>query len=254
MDLGALYRKEWDSPLYGQFNWLSIADPDMRPFTSKFNKPLRFHAVLQEGNLQNPKTRMEEVLGKVGYSIFACNLIHEVVRGQRVIGNTHEFPEYFQYAKSLTQAELFVGDYRRTFGEPEKNRTLLELGKWLKPYGCEGVSVQIHRNIETPFPLWGLESFIKESNDAGLKVSFDECRVLCCQHNRWPQNIRYERQATYYRKIVRLAKKYNIPIGIWTPFDREDLKDKIIKKPPDSPGLWDKYGKPKPAYYALYGQ
>ena len=250
--LGARYLEDIHSDYYYNFDWVSFHKLSLYPNAKKLGKPLRFHSIVTQDTIINPTLIIERILNTIGEDIFAANLLHELYNGRRFVGIVEDFPKYFQLAKSLApQAKFYIGDFRQTWRGTEKWKELIDMAEWLKPYGCEGLSVQLHRRIETPIPTKGLGNLIYQCRRKGIGLSFDETRVLITQKNKWPNSTRLEKQKKYYSEIWKVALDNNIPMGLWHIDDAVLCQDRVSKIP-DFPGLWDKHGNPKPCYSVFF--
>lgn len=235
--------------------------------------------------LQRMKEHIETVVGRYKGRVHAWDVVNEAIeangkmrrsRWMEIIG-----PDYiaraFEFAHAADpDAELYYNDY--DMWKPEKRQAVVSLVHDLREKGLriDGVGMQGHWGLDYP-PLEEAEKSIETYAALGLKVMITELDLTVLPHasrqtgaevgqnyelrkelNPWPEGLPDEMQeklAKRYADIFALFCKHADKIDrvtFWNVHDGNSWRNNWpVRGRSDYPLLFDRQGKPKPAFYAV---
>lgn len=235
--------------------------------------------------LQRMKEHIETVVGRYKGRVHAWDVVNEAIeadgkmrrsRWMEIIG-----PDYiaraFEFAHGADpEAELYYNDY--DMWKPGKRQAVVSLVNQLREKGLriDGVGMQGHWGLDYP-DLEEAEKSIETFAALGLKVMITELDVTVLPHasrqtgaevgqnyelrkelNPWPDGLPEEMQeklANRYAEIFALFCKHADQIDrvtFWNVHDGNSWRNNWpVRGRTDYPLLFDRQGKPKPAFHAV---
>ncbi|HOK67641.1 MAG TPA: endo-1,4-beta-xylanase [Anaerohalosphaeraceae bacterium] len=235
--------------------------------------------------LQRMKEHIETVVGRYKGRVHAWDVVNEAIEADgslrkspwlQIIG-----PDYiaraFEFAHAADpEAELYYNDYDEW--KPGKRQTIVSLVNELREKGIriDGIGMQGHWGLDYP-ELEEVEKSIETFAALGLKVMITELDVTVLPHasrqtgaevgqnyelrkelNPWPDGLPDEMQeklASRYADIFALFCKHADKIDrvtFWNVHDGNSWRNNWpVRGRTDYPLLFDRQGKPKPAFYAV---
>ncbi|MEJ5260645.1 MAG: endo-1,4-beta-xylanase [Anaerohalosphaeraceae bacterium] len=235
--------------------------------------------------LQRMKEHIETVVGRYKGRVHAWDVVNEAIEADgsmrkspwlQIIG-----PDYiaraFEFAHAADpEAELYYNDYDEW--KPGKRQTIVSLVNELREKGIriDGIGMQGHWGLDYP-ELEEAEKSIETFAALGLKVMITELDVTVLPHpsrqtgadisqnyelrrelNPWPDGLPDEMQeklAKRYADIFALFCKHADKIDrvtFWNVHDGNSWRNNWpVRGRSDYPLLFDRQGKPKPAFYAV---
>ncbi|HOQ04904.1 MAG TPA: endo-1,4-beta-xylanase [Anaerohalosphaeraceae bacterium] len=235
--------------------------------------------------LQRMKEHIETVVGRYKGRVHAWDVVNEAIEADgslrkspwlQIIG-----PDYiaraFEFAHAADpEAELYYNDYDEW--KPGKRQAIVSLVNELREKGIriDGIGMQGHWGLDYP-ELEEAEKSIETFAALGLKVMITELDVTVLPHasrqtgadisqnyelrkelNPWPDGLPDEMQeklAKRYADIFALFCKHADKIDrvtFWNVHDGNSWRNNWpVRGRSDYPLLFDRQGKPKPAFYAV---
>lgn len=235
--------------------------------------------------LSRMKEHIETVVGRYKGRVHAWDVVNEAIEADGKMRKSRWMeqigPDYiaraFEFAHAADpEAELYYNDY--DMWKPGKRQTVVSLVNELRDKGIriDGIGMQGHWGLDYP-ELEEAEKSIETFAALGLKVMITELDLTVLPHatrqtgadvgqryelrkelNPWPDGLPEEMQeklAKRYAEIFALFCKHADKIDrvtFWNVHDGNSWRNNWpVRGRTDYPLLFDRQGKPKPAFYAV---
>lgn len=179
----------------------------------------------------------------------------------RTVGEDYAV-QAFKIAREVDpEAKLYYNDYALEL--PNKREKMVRLVKELQAAGVapDAVNLQGHYSLGTP-PIAQIEATIQTITDLGLRANISELDVsffsFFQQDNPYPDGAPadlLEQQAQRYGELFALFREHEDKLDRITFWNLHDgvswLNHHPVPNRSDYPLLFDKDGKPKPAFFAV---